>query len=77
MAKFNSCAAERLLVRQFFGFFRNSCDIWELLLKGLFVVVLASIEMGDHALCNADLVLEVALGNAFEVAIHCSPSLGD
>ena len=77
MAKFNSWAAEQLLVLQIFEFFRNSFDIWELLLKGLCVVFLASIEMGDHALCYAGFVLKVALGNAFEVAVHCSPSLGD
>ena len=46
-------------------------------LKDFFVVFLASIEMGCHALCNAGFVIEAALGNAFEVAIDCLPSLGD
>ena len=77
MAKFSSRAAEKLSALRVLELSRKSFGIWELPLKSFDTAFLISTKMGNYALCDTELILKVALGDALKVIIHRQPPLGN
>ena len=77
MAKFSSREAEKLSAQRILELSRESFGIWQLPLKSFYTAFLISTEMGNHAFCYTDLILQIALSDALKVIIYRQPPLGN
>ena len=77
MVKFSSRAAEKLSAQRILELSRESFGIWELPLKSFYTAFIISTEMSNHALCDTDLILQIALSDALKVIIYRQPPLGN